>query len=161
MRVKQGTSKSRSAGLLLVCHLRNFMDQCLVYSLPWSGAGPLTKVLIRTPQHLQPGPIPLTNSLAEDVKLPVLNRTVPESLGARFFRVRVWILSSPTPIILKGLFSKRVPSSHHWTLPLARRDSWQVNTACSPAKTSVLFIPDTMSTSASAETTDEQLIIEP
>lgn len=49
----------------------------------------LNKRVDAHPSTPSPGPVPLTNSLAEDVKPPVLNRTVPESFGARFFRVRV------------------------------------------------------------------------
>lgn len=95
--------------------------------------------------------IPFTKSLAVDVRLPALNMTVPESSVARFFNVSVWIWLSYTPISLNGLFSSKVPSSHHCTLPGACPESWQEKVAHSPTKTSVVVRPEIMKTSFTVE----------
>ena len=97
--------------------------------------------------------IPLTKSLAVDIKLPALNVTVPESSVARFFKMSVWMWPWLSPISLKGLFSSKVPSSHHCTLPGALPDSWQEKVAHSPTKTSVVLRPLTMKTSFTVKNT--------
>lgn len=95
--------------------------------------------------------IPLTKSLAVEVKLPALKMTVPESSVARFFKVSVWMWPGLSPISLKGLFSSMVPSSHHCPFPGALPDSWQEKVAHSPTKTSVVLRPHTMKTSFTVE----------
>lgn len=95
--------------------------------------------------------IPLTKSLAVDVKLPALKVTVPESSVARFFKVSVWMWPWASPISLKGLFSNKLPSSHHCTLLWALPESWQEKVAHSPTKTSVDLRPETMKTSFAVE----------